>query len=205
MPIEILYAIPMGLTLSFSAGPVFFLVIQTSIQHGKMRASLFDLGAITADIIYILLAFYSSQKFLLTLRDNVYVAVISGLAVIIFGGYYIRKSSVGGQFKSQYVKARRRIFYLKGFLLNFLNIGVLFYWITTTVAIGSLLEHDEEHMKLFYAATLITYIIIDGFKIYFANKFQKRLSGRTIQLVEKILGMVLIAFGLFILIRGFFL
>lgn len=205
MPIEILYAIPMGLTLSFSAGPVFFVVIQTSIQHGKMRATLFDLGAVTADIIYILLAFYSSQKFLLNLRDNVYVAVISGIAVIIFGAYYFRKSSVGGQFKNQYDSARRRVFYLKGFLLNFFNIGVLFYWITTTIAIGSLLNHDQKHMKVFYTATLITYMVIDAFKIYFANKLQKRLSGRTIQLVEKILGIVLMAFGAFVIVRGLLL
>jgi len=204
MPIELFYAIPMGLTLSFSAGPVFFVVIQTSIQYGKLRAALFDLGAITADLIYIALAFYGSRSFINQIKTNPYVGLVSGLAVILFGFYYIRKSRVSTQFSSTYTNKGKTIFFFKGFLLNFLNVGVLFYWLTTTVAIGSLLDHDPRHMQMFYLFTLLTYIVLDSFKIYYANRFKERFSGRKLQLVEKILGLVLILFGLFILVRNFF-
>lgn len=204
MPVELLYALPLGLTLSFSAGPVFFVVIQTSIKYGKVRAAMFDLGVIVADLVHISIAFYGSQQFIHTVKNNLWVAIISGLAIMIFGFYYINKSKIAGQFQSEYTTSRKRIFFVKGLLMNLLNIGVLFYWITTTVAVGSLLDHNPEHMKIFYTGVLLTYLCLDALKIYFAHRFKERLSGRTIQIIEKILGFILIIFGLVIIARNLF-
>ncbi|MEQ9261949.1 MAG: LysE family transporter [Owenweeksia sp.] len=201
----LLYAIPLGITLSFAAGPVFFVVIQTSITRSKTGAFVLDLGAIVADVIFILVAFFGSQSLIRSLRHNIWVGIASGLAVIIFGVYYIRKSHQGMQFKQAVVVPKKRFLFLKGFLLNFLNVGVLFYWIATTMAIGSLLDHDHDKMLLFYAFTLGTYLVIDLLKIYFANRFKERFKGRKIQMVEKIMGLILIGFGLFIALRNVFL
>ncbi len=202
---SLLYAIPLGITLSFAAGPIFFVVIQTSITRSKTGAFVLDLGAILADLIFIGIAFYGSQSLIRFLKNNIWVGLISGLAVILFGLYYIRKSRKGSQFKNTVLDQRKRFFFVKGFLLNFLNVGVLFYWIATTVAIGSLLDHDRDKMLLFYVFTLGTYLLIDIFKIGFANRFKDRLQGRKIQMVEKIMGYVLIAFGVFIAVRNVFL
>ncbi|HAD98640.1 MAG TPA: hypothetical protein DCG19_14610 [Cryomorphaceae bacterium] len=125
--------------------------------------------------------------------------------MIIFGLYYIRKSRKGMQFREAMVLPKKRLLFLKGFLLNFLNVGVLFYWIATTVAIGSMLDHERDKMILFYSLTLGTYLLVDLFKIYFANRFKTRLQGRKIQVVEKIMGFLLIGFGLFIALRNIFL
>lgn len=201
----LLLALPLGLTLSFAAGPVFFVVVETSISQSKTKAFMLDVGAILADIIFILIAFYGSQSLLDSLRNNLWVTIGSSLAVVIFGTYYILRSRSSGQFQRKIVLSRKRHFFMKGFLLNFFNIGVLFYWIATTVAIGSVLEHDPTHMGVFYAAVLGTYIFIDFFKIYFANKFKERLKGRKIQIVEKIIGFVLILFGIFLVVRNIFI
>ncbi|HAD98611.1 MAG TPA: lysine transporter LysE, partial [Cryomorphaceae bacterium] len=85
----LLYAIPLGITLSFAAGPIFFVVIQTSITRSKTGAFILDLGAIAADILFILVAFFGSQSLIRSLRHNIWVGVASGLAIIIFGLYYI--------------------------------------------------------------------------------------------------------------------
>ena len=127
----LLYAIPLGITLSFAAGPIFFVVIQTSITRSKTGAFILDLGAIAADILFILVAFFGSQSLIRSLRHNIWVGVASGLAIIIFGLYYIRKSRKGMQFREAMVLPKKRLLFLKGFLLNFLNVGVLFYWIAT--------------------------------------------------------------------------
>ncbi|HBF21422.1 MAG: hypothetical protein CMI36_08675 [Owenweeksia sp.] len=201
----LLYAIPLGITLSFAAGPIFFVVIQTSITRSKTGAFILDLGAIAADILFILVAFFGSQSLIRSLRHNIWVGVASGLAIIIFGLYYIRKSRKGMQFREAMVLPKKRLLFLKGFLLNFLNVGVLFYWIATTVAIGSMLDHERDKMILFYSLTLGTYLLVDLFKIYFANRFKTRLQGRKIQVVEKIMGFLLIGFGLFIALRNIFL
>ena len=198
----LLYAVPLGITLSFAAGPIFFVIIETSISQGRTKALMLDLGAIIADIIFILIAFYGSQSLLSSLKNNIWVAGISGVGVIGFGAYYVFKSGISGQFQNRTALSRKRLFFFKGFLLNFLNVGVLFYWIATTLAISPLLDHEPRNMLVFYLAILFFYLVVDVFKIYFANKFKERLKGRKIQVVEKIIGIVLILFGIYIVVRN---
>lgn len=196
------YAIPLGITLSFAAGPIFFVIIETSISQGKTKALMLDLGAVVADALFILIAFFGSQSLISTLQDNVWISIVSGIAVAVFGAFYVRKSHTPGQFQNKIEIKKKRMFFFKGFLLNFLNIGVLFYWLATTVTIGSLVNHEPKKMVAFYISSILVYLIIDLFKIYFANKFKERLKGRKIQMVEKVIGFVLIAFGVFIAIRN---
>jgi len=201
----LLYALPLAVTLSFAAGPVFFVVIETSISKGRTKALMLDLGAVLADAIFIVVAFYGSQQLISTLRNNIWVSLGSGLAVVVFGIYYITKSKVSGQFQKTVVPSRKRYFFFKGFLLNFFNIGVLFYWLATTLAIAPLLDDNESHMIAFYLMVLGLYLFIDLFKIYFANKFKERLQGRRIQVIERILGAILIIFGIFLITKNVFL
>lgn len=204
MPTEILYAIPLGLSLSFAAGPVFFVIIETSISKGKLNAFILDLGAILADILFIGISYFGSRQMITTLKTNPWIVVASGIAVMLFGGFYIVKSQKSGQFRTSLSIEKKRFFFIKGFLLNFLNIGVLLYWLATTVAIGSLVDHDEEHLIIFYVATIVTYLVIDLFKIYFANKFKERLQGKLLQKVERIMGFIFIGFGIFLVVRNLF-
>ncbi len=198
----LLYALPLALTLSFAAGPVFFVVIETSISKSRTKALVLDLGAAAADLIFILVAYFGSQTFIDTLQNNIWISLGSGLAVVLFGVYYLLKSKVSGQFQRAVVPSRKRHFFLKGFFLNFFNVGVLFYWLATTLAIGPLLDNRSDHLIIFYALVLGFYLFIDLFKIYFAHKFKEQLQGRRIQMVEKILGGILILFGIFLILKN---
>lgn len=200
---ELLYAIPLGVILSFAAGPIFFVVIETSINRGRSSALSLDIGAVAADAIFIALAYFGSNAFIEYLHNNHWLALISGLAFFAFGGYYILKSKKTGQFANSVAIKRKRFLFVKGFLLNFLNVGVLFFWITTTLAIGPMLDHDPDKMLFFYLATIGAYLTIDLFKIYYANKFKEKLSGRTMQIIEKLMGFGLIGFGVFVVVRQF--
>lgn len=200
---ELLYAIPLGLTLSFAAGPIFFVLIETSINKGRTKALLLDLGAVTADAIFIALAYYGSQAFLSYLRNNFWLVLLSGLAIVAFGVFYVLRSRRSGQLQQKLEIRRRRFFFVKGFLLNFLNVGVLFFWITSTVAVGSLVDNDPQRLLVFYGATLATYLLINLLKIYFAHRFKTYLAGRRMQLIERLMGIGLIGFGVFIVVRHF--
>ena len=49
----LLYAAFYGFLLAFAVGPVFFTLIETAITKGIKAAIFFDLGAIFADIVFI--------------------------------------------------------------------------------------------------------------------------------------------------------
>jgi len=203
--VEYLYALPLGLSLSFAAGPIFFVLIETSISRGKLAALSLDIGAILADILFILIAYYGSRPLLEGLRSNIWIGLFSGLAVMGFGYYYLRKSKVQGQFSSSFRIEKKGFLIVKGFLLNFLNIGVLFFWLATTVTIGNLLENEPWRMIVFYSATIGIYLFVDLLKIYFANRFKERLAGRGMRMIEKVIALILMGFGLFIALRAFWL
>lgn len=198
---ELLYAIPLGLSLSFAAGPIFFVLIETSIRQGKARAWALDLGAVAADLVFIALIWYGSHSFLVGLRQNIWLGLLSGMAVAFFGLYYLLKSKKPGQLQQDLPLTRKRYTFIKGFLLNFLNVGVLFFWLAITVAFGSMLDHEPMRMRLFYGATLGSYLFFDAFKIYFAHRFKRHFGGRRLQMIEKLMGLILMLFGLFIALR----
>ena len=61
---DIASAIPIGIILALTIGPVFFVLLETSITKGFRSALVFDFGVIIADIIFILIAFYSTSSIL---------------------------------------------------------------------------------------------------------------------------------------------
>ena len=67
---DILTAIPWGLLLAFSIGPGFFVLLETSITKGFRAAFVFDLGIVFGDIIFILIAYLSTNQLLEQLKDK---------------------------------------------------------------------------------------------------------------------------------------
>ena len=54
---DIIAAIPFGIILAFTIGPVFFVLLETSATKGFKAAIVFDLGVVLADIIFVTVAF----------------------------------------------------------------------------------------------------------------------------------------------------
>ena len=58
---DIIAAIPFGIILAFTIGPVFFVLLETSATKGFKAAIVFDLGVVLADIIFVTVAFSTSK------------------------------------------------------------------------------------------------------------------------------------------------
>jgi threonine/homoserine/homoserine lactone efflux protein len=53
---------------------------------------------------------------------------------------------------------------------------------------------------LYFLSTLLTYFGIDVAKVYLALKLKRFLNARTLQLVNRISGALIIAFGLYLVV-----
>ena len=67
---SIFVAISLGVMLAFTIGPVFFILIETSITKGIRSALAFDFGAISGDIFFILLAYWGTSKLSDYIKNN---------------------------------------------------------------------------------------------------------------------------------------
>jgi len=82
---DILAAIPWGIFLAFTIGPVFFILIETSITKGFRAALIFDLGVVLADFVFILIAYFSTNSLLERLKDDPALFIFGGLVMLTFG------------------------------------------------------------------------------------------------------------------------
>ena len=79
------YAAFYGFLLAFAVGPVFFTLIETSITKGFKAGLFFDLGAIFADIVFILIAYFSTSKLLDKVKDDPALLIFGGAVLIAYG------------------------------------------------------------------------------------------------------------------------
>ena len=94
--------------------------------------------------------------------------------------------------------------FLKGFLLNFVNFGVLAGWIATIIIAQALTTH-KNGVLLFLGTVMITLFITDLLKIILAKKLKSNLTPRFIIKTKKLVSILIISFGVLLLIQGVFL
>jgi threonine/homoserine/homoserine lactone efflux protein len=205
---DILAAVPFGILLAFTIGPVFFVLLETSATKGFTSALVFDLGVILADVVFIGLAFFSTNRLLDKIKDDPNFLVFGGVLLIVYGIISFIKTSKS--FRAivrdyQRVKIQKDYgkLFIKGFLLNFINIGVLLGWLGFIV-IGTSITTSENGVLVFISTMLITYFITDLFKIAAAKRLKNRLTPKRIYKTKKIVALVILGFGVLLLVQGLF-
>ena len=203
---DIQTAIPLGFFLAFMIGPVFFVLLETSATKGFRAALVFDLGVILADIFFIGLAYFSSFQLLENLSNQPGLFVFGGMIITVYGIIiFIKKTKKTTEEASeiQFKKTNYLGLFIKGFLLNFINIGVLVFWLGVIIITGPSLENDFNRFLVFFGTMLLAYFVTDLLKILLAKQLKRKLTPNRILKVKKILGLILIICGLVLIIKGF--
>ncbi len=208
---DILSAIPLGFFLSFMIGPVFFVLLETSVVKGFRAALFFDLGVILADIVFITIAFFSSYRLIQTIKDDPALFIFGGLVMLTYGIISFinnrkeaRKIKIDEIDPKELAKTNYVSLFFKGFFLNFINIGVLGFWLAILITIGPQLELKTSRMLTFFSTLIVTYFVTDIFKILLAKQLRSKLNPKNILLIKKIISIVLIVSGIFLLSQGWF-
>lgn len=206
---DILTAVPLGFLLSFMIGPVFFVLLETSVVKGFRAAVSFDLGVIIADVVFILIAYFSSYKLIQAIKDDPALFTFGGLVMLTYGIIsYVKnravRKSIDPEDPSELVKKNYLNLFIKGFFLNFINIGVLGFWLAIILTIGPQLELQPARMLTFFSTVILSYFVTDVFKILAAKQLRRYLNPKNIQNIKKIISVVLIVSGVFLLFQGVF-
>lgn len=204
----ILAAIPFGIILAFTIGPVFFVLLETSATKGLKSALIFDLGVIFADIFFIVVAFYSTSKLLDKIKDDPNFLIFGGVLLAVYGFISFVKTSksfrdIVREYHTVEIKKKFGKLFIKGFLLNFINVGVLLGWLGFIV-IGNSLTDTNEELWFFLGTILAVYFLVDLLKMAAAKTLKSKLTPRRIFKTKKIVALVILGFGILLLVQGFF-
>lgn len=202
---DIQAAIPLGFFLSFMIGPVFFVLLETSATKGFRAALSFDFGVIIADIFFIALAYFSSFQLLENLSNQPGLYVFGGMILVVYGVVLLLKKQKINDNPEQMVVEKNNYLalFIKGFLLNFINVGVLVFWLAIVIGFGATLNNEPNRVLVFFGTLIGAYFATDIIKILLAKQLKKKLTPTRISKVKKLLGFILIICGLVLIVKGF--
>jgi len=201
----------LGLTFAVLLGPAFFALIQTSIHRGFNRGAMLAFGIFLSDLSALLLCYYGASQILGSdPRENKYFSIIGGIIMVIFGTYtftrIIKSGSSGENQNNDRIDAPSKfyVYIIKGFFLNALNPGMWFIWITIVVSISANFGMNKRSILLFLGGALGTIFSTDLLKCYVSNQLKKFITPGIMTWMNRIVGIVLIGFGTYLVLNVFF-
>lgn len=206
---DIITGIPWGIFLSFMIGPVFFILLETSITKGFRAALVFDFGVVLGDIFFIAIAYLGSYRLIQSLKDKPALFMFGGMLMLVYGIISFVKLKKEGKIKyelidKEIIKKNYLSLFIKGFLLNVINIGVLGFWLAIIISVGPKLEMQTSRMITFFISVIVSYLLIDCLKIVLAKQLKTKLTPSNILKVKKGISIVLIIFGIVLITQGWF-
>lgn len=193
----ILKGLALGLMLSISVGPVIFSIIKQSLNHGHKGGFAFIAGVSASDISIVVISNLFTQIFGDLLEYKLPIG-LGGSALLIALGVYItffkkiKVDAAGLQVIEMETHHYIKIF-LSGYFMNLLNPGVIGFWLLTST---SLLVQSQNYRLVVYTTCLLVVAGFDFLKVMLAGTIRSKLTAHNIHIINRISGMILIAFGL---------
>jgi threonine/homoserine/homoserine lactone efflux protein len=199
MPEIIFNGLKLGIVLTFLVGPVFFTIIQTSVERGFWSGVVVSLGVSVSDILYVTICYFGLVQFINKPEFRLYLAYGGGAILILFGLYHLFvKSRRNLAFLRWTVAKEKKIYryFAKGFIINGFSPMVLIFWIGA-ISVASI---DFGYSKgfeffLFFSVVLGTVFSADVLKAYLADKLRRLVTSKLMRIMNILVGICLIIFG----------
>ncbi len=193
----------LGITLAFffSFGPALFAIIQTSIHRGLWSGFQLAFGIFLSDVAFVALCFLGAIN-IINSQESLF-GIGSGIILVVFGFVtFTRKAHMETDKDENNSSAPGPLtFILKGFFLNIANPFVWFFWMGVVVTVTANYKGDTQSLLLFFAGTLLTVLVTDLLKCFGSFQIKKYLTPKFIQWINKIAGIGLVLFGIYLIIR----
>ncbi len=197
----------LGITLAFLVGPAFISLIQTSIHRGFFAGVQFAAGISLSDMVLIALSYIGLLQVFNSNEQYLALGVIGGIIIIVLGIItYNRKYSIPSNINLNLkVKTSRFFKYLsKGFFLNIFNPFLLIFWVSVMGLVKTkyLMPSSEAH--IFLVGCIAAVFGTDLIKVIIARKIKDYLNIKTLTLLNRIVGSMLVLFGIVLIMRVVF-
>lgn len=191
-----------------SVGPVIFTVIKQSLVNGHSGGFSFVAGVWISDIILVVISNGFSALVTELLEYKSLIGYFGSAFLLIMGVFQLffkkvtLRTEVDGQLNRFTKKEMIKIF-SSGFLLNTLNPNVIIFWLGTATAFSA--KYTFQQRILIFSICLALNIAADTAKVLLAGKLRNRLTLHNISIINKVSGVILVAFGFALLYSTIFL
>ncbi len=204
MDFNVLTPITVGFFTAFIMGPVFWVLLETSITKGFKAAVAFDLGVMFADVCFIGICYLGSFQLLEDDENKQGLFVLGGTILLLYGLFSWINRNKKSKDQPEIQESKENYFGLaaKGFAINILNVGVFIFWGGVTIVSSPASGKSFTSFVLFFSIVLLSYFITDLLKISVANRFKSLLTGKGIVIVNSVVSLILIVSGVVLILKG---
>ena len=199
----VLEGMALGGVLALMIGPVFFMMINTSLKKGFTPAIYMAFGVMLSDAMFITFAFFGSTYIRNFNLHNFLIGIIAGGILIIFGIVNLfKKPNVSAE--SLQLPDDSKTFFIdtgKGFMMNTLNPFAFIFWMGVAGTMSVKVSFTHFHLLVFFFITLLTIFTTDLLKAYLASRLKKIITPNFLLWMNRITGIVLILYGIRTVIR----
>jgi threonine/homoserine/homoserine lactone efflux protein len=199
---SVLKGLALGFVLALSVGPIIFTIIKQSLDNGHKGGFSFVAGVWISDIILVVLSNSLTALVSEMLEHTKVIALGGGGFLIGMGVYFVffKKVSLGKDPENGGVRFRKRDMarvFASGFIINTLNPGVIFFWLGNATVLS--LSHTLRERIVIFSVCLLVNMSADVGKVMMAGRLRSKLTIRTLSIVNRIAGTILIGFGIALL------
>lgn len=193
----------MGILLSMMIGPVFFALIQASIENGVRHAFFMALGILFSDAIYVLITYFGVTVILVSPLIKTALGYLGGLILIGLGLVSWRSKRIEPNQVKKSMPSKKRSGLLKGFGLNGINPFVLLFWISVAGIVNLKANYGSWDKAIYYLSLLMTVFLLDLVKVYLARRLSRHITPALMKKMNRTVAILLILFGIRLIIFAF--
>ena len=199
---SVLKGLALGFVLALSVGPIIFTIIKQSLDNGHKGGFSFVAGVWISDIILVVLSNSLTVLVSQMLEHSKVIAFCGGGFLIAMGVYFVFFKKVtlakdGGNGEARFRKRDMARVFASGFIINTLNPGVIFFWLGNATVLS--LSHTLRERIVIFSVCLLVNMSADVGKVMMAGRLRSKLTVRTLSIVNRIAGIILIGFGMALL------
>lgn len=192
----------LGFVLALSVGPIIFTIIKQSLNNGHIGGFSFVAGVWISDILLVVMSNTVTALVNEALEHTRVIAFGGAVFLIALGIYFVffKKVTLGKDPSGNETRFRKRDMarvFASGFLINTLNPGVIFFWLGNATVLS--LNHTIRERTIIFAVCLLVNMSADVGKVMMAGKLRNKLTVRTLSVINRISGTILIGFGIALL------
>jgi threonine/homoserine/homoserine lactone efflux protein len=187
----------MGILLSMMIGPVFFTLIQTSLEQGFKHSFVLATGILVSDLVYVLVTYWGVSLLVKNPLIEIYLGfagglILSGFSIMTLYKKVWKRPNTGGL----PVFSKKKTTFLKGIGVNGFNPFVLLFWISIAGIVTLKTNFEKPHLVLYYGGILGTVFSIDLLKAYVAKQLKRYITPQRLRYLNALVAIALFIFGL---------
>ena len=196
----------LGLSLSAPIGPINAAQLDKGIKSGFLHAWLLGVGALLADVLYMMLVYLGVAHFLNTSFMKTFLWLF-GCFVLTYTG--IESVLNAGKLTTSKKKADESVFksFISGFFMSVSNPLTILFWlgIYGSILAKTAASYSTNELMLYSCAMIIGILLWDLTMAAIASSFRRFLTTALLSFISIVSGLSLIGFGVYFGVQAYIL